>query len=65
MTITVKSKENTYRGSRGERFALLRTGMTVAEYVAAAERKGHRRSRAISGISLFERDKHITLTAAR
>jgi len=44
---------------------LLRTGTTVAEYVAAAEQKGHKRGRIVGGLRLFEKDKHIALTAAR
>ena len=65
MTITVKTKENPYKGSRGERFGLLKSGTTVAEYVAAAEQKGHKRGRIVGGLRLFERDKHITLSASR
>ena len=62
MTITVKTRENAYKGSRGERFGLLKTGMTVAQYAATAEQKGHKRGRIVSGLRLFERDKHITLS---
>jgi hypothetical protein len=41
------------------------TGTTVAQYVAVAEQKGHKRGRIVGGLRLFERDKHITMTAAR
>jgi len=58
MTITVKTKENPYEGSRGERFGLLKTGTTVAEY--PAEQKGHKRGRIVGGLRLFEKDEDIT-----
>ena len=65
MTITVKTRENPYKGSRGERFGLLKNGTTVAQYAAAAEQKGYKRGRIVSGLRLFEKDKHITLSGGR
>lgn len=61
--ITVVVKDPGYRGSRQARFDLLKTGMTVDAFVAAAEKAGFVRGKAMSGLRIFEEAGCVKLTA--